>query len=78
MMTYLFYFFLVYLLYQLVFKFIIPIYRTTKQVKRGFRDMQERMNGHANANGSERPPQSSKTSNTKKAGDYIDFEEVKD
>ncbi len=78
MMTYLFYFFLVYLLYQLVFKFILPIYRTTKQVKRGFRDIHERMNGHANANGSEKSPGTSKSSTTKKAGDYIDFEDVKD
>ncbi len=78
MMTYLFYFFLVYLLYQLVFKFILPIYRTTKQVKRGFRDIRERMNGHANANGSQKNSGSPKNSATKKAGDYIDFEEVKD
>jgi len=78
MITYLFYFFLAYLLYQLVFKFILPIYRTTKQVKRGFRDMQERMNGHVKTNGSEKPPDPSKNSHTKKAGDYIDFEEVKD
>ena len=78
MITYLFYFFLAYLLYQLVFKFIIPIYRTTKQVKRGFRDMQERMNVHANANGSQQSTETSKSSKTKKAGDYIDFEEVKD
>ncbi len=78
MITYLFYFFLAYLLYQLVFKFIIPIYRTTKQVKRGFRDMHERMNGHANANGSQKNSGSPKSSGTKKAGDYIDFEEVKD
>ncbi len=78
MITYLFYFFLAYLLYQLVFKFILPIYRTTKQVKRGFRDMHERMNGHANANGSQKNSRSPKSSGTKKAGDYIDFEEVKD
>ena len=76
MLTYLFYFLLAYLLYQLVFKFIIPIYRTTKQVKRGFRDMQERMNVHAN--GSQQSTETSKSSKTKKAGDYIDFEEVKD
>jgi hypothetical protein len=78
MITYLFYFFLAYLLYQLVFKFILPIYRTTKQVKRGFRDMQERMNGHTNANASEQTAETFKTSNIKKTGDYIDFEEVKD
>jgi hypothetical protein len=78
MVTYLFYFFLAYLLYQLIFKFIIPIYRTTKKVKNSFRDMQERMNSHVNANGSENTSQPVKTSKTKKAGDYIEFEEVKD
>ncbi|HVE61138.1 MAG TPA: hypothetical protein VNA26_04925 [Chitinophagaceae bacterium] len=78
MITYLFYFFLAYLLYQLVFKFILPIYRTTKQVKRGFRDMQERMNSHVNTHASEKPTDPSKTSSKKKAGDYIDFEEVRD
>ncbi len=78
MITYLFYFFLAYLLYQLVFKFILPIYKTTKQVKRGFKSMQEGMNGHANANGSEKTQESFKNPKAKKAGDYIDFEEVKD
>jgi hypothetical protein len=73
MFLFLFYCFLAYLLYQLVFKFVIPIYRTTKQVKKGFRDMQERMQQHQQSSTS-----TSKTNNsTSKVGDYIDFEEVK-
>lgn len=66
------------MVYQLVFRFIIPIYRTTKQVKKGFRDMQNHMNG--NTDGQPHQPASSKThtQQQKNVGDYIDFEEVKD
>jgi hypothetical protein len=72
MLSYIFYFFLAYLAYQLVFKFILPIYRTTRQVKRGFNEMKERMNGHAP---DEAAPKA--TPKGKPIGDYIDFEEVK-
>jgi len=76
MLLYFFYFFLAYMLYQLVFKFILPIYRTTKQVRRGFREAQERMNGHQNSssNGTSSKPHAK----GKTVGDYIDFEEVKE
>jgi hypothetical protein len=73
MLSYIFYFFLAYLAYQLVFKFILPIYRTTRQVKRGFNEMKERMNGHAPAD----QTASRVTPKGKPIGDYIDFEEVK-
>ena len=65
------------MLYKLVFNFIIPIYRTTKQVKKGFREMNERMQ---QAEGF--PPQNTQAQKPKaeqtKPGEYIDFEEVKD
>lgn len=73
------YIILIYLLYQLIFRLIIPIWRTTRQVKRGFRDMQERMNGFGRQQ--ETPTSATvRPSNSKppKQGDYIDFEEVKD
>ena len=82
MLTYIFYFFLAYMLYQVVFKLIIPIYRTTRHVKKSFRTMQEQMNAHAQAQG--RPPVDETVNNSytrteeKKSGEYIDFEEVKD
>jgi len=88
MIRYLFFAFLIYLAYRLVFHFIIPIYKTTKQVKKQFREMSARMNrsdGHGRmedymsqqqqANQQTSPPQ---PENKKaQAGDYIDFEELK-
>lgn len=79
------YFFIAYLLFQLVFKVILPIYRTTRQIKKGFREMQERMNGqgqpgHSYQNG--HPYQNTNNPTTpdknKQVGDYIDFEEIKE
>ena len=75
-MKYVFYLFLAYILYQLVFKFIIPIYRTTRQVKKGFREMQERVNDQMQGQppyGPEAQPRKEEKGNL---GDYIEFEEV--
>lgn len=72
---------MLYFLYKLVFDFIIPVAKTTKQVKKQFSEMSSRMqeqmnqqqanaykNNHASGNSSEKKTVS---------GDYIDFEEVK-
>ena len=75
----LFYGFLLYLAYKLIFNFIIPIYKTTRQVKRSFRDMQEQMQQRTDPYYQQPQNNAStqKASNGNK-GDYIDFEEVKD
>jgi len=78
MLRYLFFAFLIYLAYRLVFHLIIPIYKTTRQVKKQFREMHSRMQD----NMSQQPPyQQSATPATEnkkqQAGDYIDFEELK-
>lgn len=78
MLRYLFYAFLIYLAYRLVFHFIIPIYKTTKQVKKQFREMHSRMEDNINqqqANQQTMPPK--QEDKKAQAGDYIDFEEVK-
>jgi membrane-anchored glycerophosphoryl diester phosphodiesterase (GDPDase) len=76
-LRFLFYVFLFYLAYKLVFDFALPLYRTTRRIKKGFRDMNERMQQHTEQyqkNTSDAP----KTQATKPGGgDYIDFEEVK-
>ena len=79
MMRYLLYAFLIYLAYRFIFHFVIPIYRTSKQVKKQFRDMHERMQDHVNQQQSYHQQTSPPTSEPKKqqAGDYIDFEELK-
>ena len=88
MLKYLFFIFLAFSLYQLVFKIILPIYRTTRQVKKSFREMQERMQAQANGQGynNGQPYQTvnghTQTNGTSqketKSGEYIDFEELKD
>ena len=78
MLRYLFYAFLIYLAYRLIFNFIIPIYKTTKQVKKQFREMHGRMEDHLNqqeVNQQTMPPK--QEDKKAQAGDYIDFEEVK-
>ena len=67
-----------YLLYKLVFDFIIPVYKTTKQVSRKMGEMQSKMND--NIKNQQTNTQTS-ASNEKAARpareDYIEFEEVK-
>jgi hypothetical protein len=70
---------LAWFLYNLIFKFIIPVYKTTRQMKQKFREMQTNMQEHMNqqpdfttqANAAERP------TSKKSKEDYIDFEEIK-
>ncbi|HEX6333806.1 MAG TPA: hypothetical protein VFZ78_06250 [Flavisolibacter sp.] len=73
-----FYGFIAYVLYRLIFGFIIPVYRTTQKVRKGFREMNERMRqaaGQYPGNGQPTP----ESPRTKAAsGDYIEFEEIKD
>lgn len=70
--------FLIYLLYKLIFDFIIPVYRSTRKIKKQFNEMhstmQDQMKGHHNPP----PPREAKPEpKAKKEGDYIEFEEVK-
>ncbi len=71
--------FLLYILYKLVFDFIIPIYNTTKRVKKQFGDIQEKMN-KMNGFNNQAPPTNANTTAQPTPGkkeDYIDYEEVK-
>ena len=69
-----------YLLYRLVFDLIVPVYKTTKQVKKQFSDIHDRMQqgpGAQPQQPSSRPPDAPVTGSKIKAGEYIDFEEIK-
>jgi sortase (surface protein transpeptidase) len=75
--------FALYLLYKLIFDFIIPVAKTTRQVKKQFDQAQSQMQQQqqqyqAHQQQSTTPPKAhpSQTPGTK-AGDYIDFEEIK-
>ena len=76
---FLFFAFLFYLAWRLVFDFILPIYRTTKSVRKSFREMSARMNQHTEQYEQEKPSNPNQSNNNKGGvGEYIDFEEIKD
>jgi hypothetical protein len=66
--------FLLYLAYKLIFDFIIPVYKTTKQVKQKMAEMQQKMDERHQQSS---PASKSSTGETTLGGDYIDYEEVK-
>jgi hypothetical protein len=81
-----------YILYKLVFDFIVPVARTTSNVRKQFRTMQEQMNGQGGFNGYYNQTSGANTASENHSGfsvnerhsrpngnkeDYIDFEEVK-
>jgi hypothetical protein len=75
--------FLIYIIYKFIFDFIIPIYNTTKKVKKQFGDMQDKMNQQMNTFNQQqqqqqpnRPPVTPVKPVSSKE-DYIDYEEVK-
>lgn len=68
--------FLIYILYQLIFEFIIPIYQSTKKIKKQFGEMQNKMQQDINAANS-RKAAAYQEPKVKRDGDYIEFEEVK-
>lgn len=72
--------FLLYLAYKLIFEFIIPVYKTTKQMKQKMADLHEKMENQQrqNAAAASHPGTTAqKTQSKSVAGDYIDYEEVK-
>lgn len=71
--------FLLYLLYKFIFDFIIPIYESSKKIKKQFGEMQEKMQSDMrNYQNQQQAAQAQQQKpSTKKEGDYIDFEEIK-
>jgi len=77
-MKYVLYAFLAYILFQFIFKLVIPVYMATRKIKKGFREMQEKMQEQQNQQQGYTPQASATKPEPKtKAGDYIDFEEVR-
>jgi Sec-independent protein translocase protein TatA len=75
--------FALYLLYKLIFDFIIPVAKTTKQVKKQFSDMNNRMQETMQQQQAQQQNNTftkntnTATSSGKKSDDYIEFEEIK-
>jgi hypothetical protein len=68
-----------YLLYRFVFNFIVPVARTTRHVRQQFRNMQDMQDPPRQQQAQSGPPPSQQRPTSKpQAGEYIDFEEIKD
>ncbi|SIO47394.1 hypothetical protein [Chitinophaga niabensis] len=66
------------ILYKLVFEFIIPVYNSTKLVRRQVRDMQQHMREQFEQQQQQQaPPSPPPSPKPRDKGDYIDFEEIK-
>jgi hypothetical protein len=78
MIRFLLYALLAWFLFNLIFRFIIPVYRTTRQVKKKFREMQDHIQQQQADQEAFNQQQASKQSSTApRSEDYIDFEEIK-
>ena len=71
----------IYILYKIIFDFIIPLYKASKQMKGKMNDMQERMHQQQRAQAEQQrqqqPPQPPRATERISKDDYIDYEEVK-
>ena len=77
-MKYVLFAILAYILYQFIFKLVIPVYLASRKIKKGFREMQSRMQEQMQQQqGFTTQTSSSNPAPKTKAADYIDFEEVK-
>ena len=77
-MKYVLFVILAYILYQFIFKLVIPVYLASRKIKKGFREMQSRMQEQMQQQqGFTTQTSSSNPASKTKAADYIDFEEVK-
>ncbi|HEY8658395.1 MAG TPA: hypothetical protein VIL78_05125 [Hanamia sp.] len=68
--------FLIYVFYKVIFDFIIPVYESTKKIKKQFGDIQSKMQQDMSTYQNQQKPVQTDPS-AKKEGDYIEFEEVK-
>ncbi len=77
-MKYIFYILIGYLLYRFLTNFLFPVYKTGKQIKKQFDEMQQQMQENTRQNSTTHTaPSKQKTSeNSSSGGEYIDFEEI--
>lgn len=78
LLSLLFWLLLGYLAYRFVFGFLLPLVRTTRQVRKSFREMNQRMNEHFGGAPGPDPQRVHPSAPPAGKDDYIDFEEISD
>ena len=69
--------FIFYLLYKLIFEFIIPVYRTSKQMSQKMNEMHQKMQQQQGYYQPTEKPKSAERPIADNKDDYIDYEEIK-
>jgi hypothetical protein len=78
MLKYIFWGLVIYFLVRFVVNFLIPVVRAGRQMREQVKDFQDKMNQQTQFQGNAGTgSQAPKQENRAKAGDYIDFEEIK-
>lgn len=78
MFKYILFFLLIWFLYNFIFRFIIPVYRTSRRVRDQFRQMNQQMQDHERQQQTTTArPADPQPKTQQPVGDYIDFEEIK-
>jgi type III secretory pathway component EscU len=67
----------IYILYKVIFDFIIPLYKGTKQMRGAMNDMQAKMKEQQRNQASQTAHEPAKKQPIASKDDYIDYEEVK-
>jgi len=67
----------IYFIYRFVFNVVMPVSKATSQMKDKIREMQDAQMRQQQQNNEPVHQQQPQESSTNKAGEYIDFEEVK-
>ncbi len=67
----------IYILYKVIFDFIIPLYKGTKQMRGAMNDMQAKMKEQQRNQASQAAQEPAKKQPIVSKDDYIDYEEVK-
>ena len=67
----------IYFLARFIVELVIPVYRTTRQVRRQFRDMKERMESMSDGPPNAAPRRPAADARKASKEDYLDFEDVK-
>jgi hypothetical protein len=63
--------------YQFVFNFLVPLYKTAQKLQKGFHEMNDRMHSATGQPQNAQQARSNHDTPKEKVGEYIDFEEIK-
>ena len=77
-LRFLLYGFLIYFAFKLVFNFIIPVFKTTRQIKRQFNDINNSMQDQMSDQYNQQSPRDTARPQKVDKDDYTEFEDIRE